>query len=157
MDAQRGTVGPDGDRTEVRFDRWYGTDPDDLWQALTDPARLARWFGAAADVEPGVGGSIALRWDGADQWVRGEITEWDPPRTLSYGWRFPGEDESYVRFELEPRGEGTLLHLVHRRLGPAGSGYGAAWHAYLDRLAALYAGEDLDWYARFTALQPTYR
>jgi activator of Hsp90 ATPase-like protein len=46
----------------------YDTDIDDLWSAVTDPHRLARWFGQVeGDLRPG--GQFRLRiessgWDG---------------------------------------------------------------------------------------------
>jgi uncharacterized protein YndB with AHSA1/START domain len=153
-----GTVTPDGDRVTIRFDRFLPTTPADLWDALTAPDRLARWFGADATLTPAVGGTVELRWDDPDQWVRGEILTWNPPHELAYTWTFPGETESTVRFTIAPapNGNGSLLHLTHTRLGEAGSGYGPAWHAYLDRLAGLLRDEDIPWLPRFTELRPTY-
>ena len=38
----------------VRIEDRYDTDIDDLWSALTDPARLARWHGQVeGDLRPG--------------------------------------------------------------------------------------------------------
>src|SRR5215471_8640291 len=38
----------------VRIEDRYDTDIDDLWSALTDPGRLARWFGQVeGDLRPG--------------------------------------------------------------------------------------------------------
>ena len=38
----------------VRIEDRYDTDIDDLWSALTDPARLARWYGQVeGDFRPG--------------------------------------------------------------------------------------------------------
>jgi len=33
------------DKGVVRMEDRYDTDIDDLWSALTDPGRLARWYG----------------------------------------------------------------------------------------------------------------
>ena len=38
----------------VRIEDRYETDIDDLWSALTDPVRLARWHGeVSGDLRPG--------------------------------------------------------------------------------------------------------
>ena len=38
----------------VRIEDRYDTDIDDLWAALTDPGRLARWYGQVeGDLRPG--------------------------------------------------------------------------------------------------------
>ena len=55
----------------------------------------------------------------------------------SFDWRFPGEPKSAVRFEIEPRGPGTVLVLDHRQLAlESGASYSAGWHAHLDLLDA---------------------
>src|SRR5580700_10420043 len=38
----------------VRIEDRYDTDIDDLWAAITDPSRLARWYGqVTGDLRPG--------------------------------------------------------------------------------------------------------
>jgi len=42
------------DKGVVRMEDRYDTDIDDLWSALTDPGRLARWHGQVeGDLRPG--------------------------------------------------------------------------------------------------------
>ena len=41
----------------VRIEDRYATDIDDLWSAITDPDRLARWFGEV-DGELSAGGRV---------------------------------------------------------------------------------------------------
>jgi hypothetical protein len=58
---------------------------------------------------------------------------------------------------LEPRGEGTLLVLDHRRLSPDDIvDYSAGWHSHLDALGLMLAGRSHDWQARFDELRPQY-
>jgi uncharacterized protein YndB with AHSA1/START domain len=40
-----GTLHSVGGNGVVRLTGRYDTDDDDLWSALTDPRRLARWYG----------------------------------------------------------------------------------------------------------------
>jgi uncharacterized protein YndB with AHSA1/START domain len=86
------------------------------------------------------------------------VRVWNPPSVLQYTWVIDGEIESVVRFELEPAGDGTRLRLDHHALtADQEAGYAPGWHAYLDRLEALIAGEPLpDWASRFTALRHDY-
>ena len=64
----------------VRMQDRYDTDIDDLWTALTDPNRLARWI---ADVEGDLrlGGEFRARftsgWEGT-----GRVQACEPPRRL---------------------------------------------------------------------------
>ena len=153
-----GTLRSDDDRCAVAFRRLYDFTAEELWSALTDPEQLARWLARAPRFDPGVGGDVELVFgDGSGERATGRILTWDEPHVLEYEWRFPGEDDSVVRFELHPQEFGTLLVLDHRRLGRAsGAGYSAGWHAHLDALAQLYEFSDDAWTQRFEELLPSY-
>ena len=162
IDAEtaHGTLRSDGDRCAIAFRRLYDFTAEELWSALTDPQQLARWLARAPRFDRGTGGEVELLFgDGSDdQRASGRILLWEEPRVLEYEWRFPGEDDSIVRFELQPQEFGTLLVLDHRRLGRAGgAGYGAGWHAHLDALGQLYEFSDTAWTTRFEELLPDYR
>jgi uncharacterized protein YndB with AHSA1/START domain len=151
-----GRLRSDGRRRAVRFERILDAPPADVWAALVDPGQLARWL-APAQLEPRAGGTIRIEF-GRDQTVAGTVLVWEPPRVLEYEWRFPGESESIVRFELSAHGAGTLLVLDHARLSAQHAvGYGAGWHAHLDRLAGALAGSDVEWEPRFDEVLPRYR
>ena len=151
--AETGAVRNDGDRCAVRFERLYDFTPAELCSALTDPQRLRRWLADTPRFEGRVGGEVTIVFD--EGTIEGRVLTWDEPRVLEYEWRFPGEDDSIVRFELRPQEYGTLLVLDHRHLGRAsGAGYSAGWHAHLDALAGAI---ELDaWQARFEELLPSY-
>jgi uncharacterized protein YndB with AHSA1/START domain len=156
--ASPGSVNPDGDRRALHFERTYAAAPEEVWSALTEPDRLARWM-TGTSVQPGLGGRIVHDF-GDDGTCGGAILAWEPPRLLEYEWRFPGETESVVRFELHAlAADGTRLVLTHRRLGAEqATGYGAGWHAYLDTLASEVDGlEPVDWGERFAEVLPEYR
>jgi uncharacterized protein YndB with AHSA1/START domain len=145
-----------GEARTLRFERGLAAAPEEVWDALTSPGRLARWL-ASATLEPRVDGAVELDF-GQGGVCRGEVTAWDPPRVLAYGWRLPDGHASRVRWTLEP-GEGgsTHLTLVHELLrAEEAGGYGAGWHAHLDRLEAHLRGDELDWGARFSELEPRY-
>jgi len=154
-----GRLSGDGERRRVRFQRRYGVPPEELWAALTEPGRLQDWLGEAARFDHAAGGRVDFRLgEDESQRVRGAILAFEAPRLLEYEWHWPGEDESVVRFELAADGAGTRLALDHRALPTAAAaGYGAGWHAYLDRLELLFEGRRLDWEERVGALLPAYR
>src|ERR1700728_2373990 len=54
---------------------------DDVWQALTDPARMARWYGPQARVDAREGGSFCVRLD-AELTREAHIDVYQPPRRL---------------------------------------------------------------------------
>jgi uncharacterized protein YndB with AHSA1/START domain len=136
------------DRCTITFERRYDASPAEVWAALTEPERLARWLAPAE-----IGDTVRI--DFGNDVVTGRVLVRDEPRVLEYEWRFAGEDESVVRFELLADDEGTLLRLEHRRLGPEHAlGYSAGWHAYLDDLLT---GPRSPWEERFAELLPLYR
>ena len=158
--AEHGTLRRDGERCAVGFRRLYDFTAEELWAALTDPEQLGRWLANAPRFDREAGGRVELVFgDGSsDQRASGRILTWDEPRVLEYEWRFAGEEESIVRFELLPQEFGTLLVLDHRQLGrAAGAGYGAGWHAHLDALGRVYAFSDDAWTQRYEELLPGYR
>ena len=60
----------------VRMEDHFNTDIDDLWSALTEPSRLARWYGQVeGDLRPGgrvpsVGPWLGMGRDGARRSMR---------------------------------------------------------------------------------------
>jgi uncharacterized protein YndB with AHSA1/START domain len=154
-----GHLREDNEYRAVRFERRYAARPEAVWEALTDPEMLRRWLADPFAFEHEVGGTVDLRFgDDPDQVAQGTILAYEPPRVLEYEWHWPGQTSSIVRFELRAEGEVTVLVLDHRGLpASAAIAYAAGWHAYLDRLAAQFDGEDLDWDDRFASVLPKYR
>ncbi len=145
------------DRRTVTFVRMLDAPPERVWAALTSVDDLAAWL-APATLEPRVGGAVRIEFDGQDGLTTGTVLTWDPPRTLEHEWHYPGETGSVVRYDLVAVEGGTELTLVHRLLrADQAAGYGAGWHAHLDALGALLAGQEHDWDITFTDQLPRYR
>jgi uncharacterized protein YndB with AHSA1/START domain len=138
----------------VTLRRAYPTAPADLWDALTRPERLARWFSpVSGDLRPG--GSFQVENNAG-----GEILTCEPPRLLRATF---GDASSIVTVTLAPAGEDTELVLDHTvPLAFAGSVAGAlfagpGWDEALiglwlhlsqpdvDRVATLDTDEGRDW------------
>jgi uncharacterized protein YndB with AHSA1/START domain len=152
-----GTISVDGPAAAVRFERWYAAPAAELWDALTDPERMARWLGAEVSIEARPGGAVAVRWPDGGQ-MDGVITVFEPGQVLACTWREAALGvDSAVRFELRPQGPGTVLVLEHTGVpGGQAAGFGAGWHGHLDALAAALAGQDTDPHARYRELAPEY-
>lgn len=153
-----GKMGAGDGLPEVTFERVLDAAIDKVWAMVATEEGLEKWlaptrvdlrFGGSLDVDFGDGGVVG-----------GEIIDLIPGVALEYHWRFIGEPDSIVRFELEAIDpKTTRLRLHHRMLPPdQAAGYAAGWHAYLDRLAAALDGKDpIDWMERFTRLMPEYQ
>ena len=66
----------------VRIEDRYGTDVEDLWSALTDPERLARWYG---EVEGDLheGGQFRVYLEGPDINAAGANRGMRPPASTA--------------------------------------------------------------------------
>jgi uncharacterized protein YndB with AHSA1/START domain len=94
-------------RRVVAASRTFASSPDDLWDAITKPERLARWFGSVSG-DLRLGGSFQIK-DNA----KGEVTTCQPPEMLAVTWKMYG-DESWVQARLSPSSNGgTLLKVEH--------------------------------------------
>lgn len=119
---------------------------------------MEKWL-APASVELRIGGRMDIDF-GEDEVVGGEIIDLVPGVALEYHWRFPGEPESIIRFELESIDTNKTRLILNHRLLPRDQavGYGAGWHAHLDQLEnALAARGAFDWASRFNGLLPEYQ
>jgi uncharacterized protein YndB with AHSA1/START domain len=81
----------------VRIEDRYDTGIDDLWAAITDPDRLARWHGQVeGDLRPG--GTLRLYIEASDIDSTGRVEACEPPRRLLVTTR--ETDESYRKVRV---------------------------------------------------------
>ena len=87
--------------------------PEDVFVALTDAKKIARWSGQKGKVAPKVGGKFEM----FDGWVKGTVLEFKPGKLLAYTWvpdDWPeGAEESVVKYTLVPVKGGTKVVLEH--------------------------------------------
>ena len=90
----------------VVAERSYDAEVDDVWDALTNPDRIPRWFlPISGDLR--VGGRYQLEGQAG-----GTITACEPPRHLAVTWEYDGE-VSWVDVHLNAASDGTTLRLEH--------------------------------------------
>ncbi len=91
----------------VMASRFYATDIEDAWDALTSAERIPRWF-LPIEGDLKLGGRYQLKGNAG-----GTINECEPPRRLGISWEFAG-GTSWVFVTLSAEGpESTLLELEH--------------------------------------------
>lgn len=89
--------------------RTYATDQADLWNALTDPERLPRWFlPVSGELRPG--GRFQVEGNAG-----GVVMHCDEPESFTVTWEM-GEAVSWVGITLAPVADGTMLELAHEAL-----------------------------------------
>jgi len=138
--------------------------PERIFQALTSEDQLMRWWNGEGgpcrvrkwEMDARLGGkwrcqihdpSGKVMPDGSAEFDNhGEIVEFDPPRVLAYSW-YAGfhaipRHRSLVRWELIPKGNGTLVKMTHSALKdlPGGTGYAEGWPGVLDWLQKFAEG-----------------
>lgn len=88
---------------------------DLVWKAVSEGEGIARWFVPEAEVKPGLGGSISLRW-GPGMEGTAPITVWEPGKRIA--WREDhGGRPKVVELIVEGSGGKTKLRLVHSGFG----------------------------------------
>ena len=86
--------------------RRYAGASDEVWDALTNPERIPRWF-LPISGELRLGGRYQFTGNAG-----GTITQCDPPRALAVTWEHGGS-VSWVTVRLSPAGDATDLELEH--------------------------------------------
>ena len=141
----------------VRAEDRSDTDIEDLWSALTDPLRLAAWYGEI-EGELRLGGEFRARifasgWEGT-----GRVDVCERPRRLLLTMTQSGKSASVLEAILAADGRRTLL-VIERRGVPLGhlAAYGAGWQIHVEDLGAFLAGRDrCDADARWGELESAY-
>lgn len=134
---------------------------DDLWGALTDPDRLACWFGEV-EGELSQGSGFRVRIDLGGERI-GQVEACEPPQRLLLTMRDPdpqpGQPEQTV-IEAQLIAEGAQTRLVWEERGmpvnllPA---YGAGIQIHVEHLADYITGRELrNVEARWNELFPAY-
>jgi len=143
----------------VRMQDRYDTDIDDLWSALTDPRRLARWIGEV-EGDLRLGGQFRAHfftsgWEGT-----GRVEACEPPhRWLVRTKDADDPDEHAIEATLTVDGDQTIL-IIEERGMPLDqlAAYGAGVQVHVEDLAAHIAGrERRDMQERWAELLPTYQ
>ena len=158
MATSRISPGGDGIVSEI----YIAAPPEDVFRALVDPALVVKWWGGqgaeqnfrCTDFESDLRTGGLWRSTGVDGLGRpfeakGEYIEIDPPRLLVQTWvaSWTSQVKTTVRWELESKGDGTLVRHQHSGLAahPQMSKSFRGWPKILSWLQAyLESGETVD-------------
>jgi uncharacterized protein YndB with AHSA1/START domain len=141
----------------VRMEDRFDTGIDDLWSALTDPSRLARWYGEV-EGDLRLGGEYRFRVFASGSEGTGRVEACEPPRWLLLAHGLGQPDVKVIEATLAADGDQTIL-VVEERGMPLHqlAAYGAGIQVHVEDLAAHLAGrERCDADARWDELQPAY-
>jgi uncharacterized protein YndB with AHSA1/START domain len=150
----------------VRMEDRFDTDIDDVWSALTDPRRLARWLGEV-EGDLRLGGEFRARFFASGWEGTGRVEACEPPQRLLVLTREAGEPdedagepaEHAIEATLTADGDQTILVIEERGM-PLDllAAYGAGVQVHVEDLAAHLAGRERgDAQARWAELIPAYQ
>ena len=154
-----GSLRSAGGNGVVRMEGRVDADVADVWSALTDPSRLARWYGEV-EGELRLGGEYRARllasgWEGT-----GRVAACEPRQRLLLVTRHvKAPDEGVIEVTLAADGDLTMVAWEERGM-PLDylAAYGAGIQVHVEDLAAHLAGQErCDAEARFGELLPAYQ
>lgn len=135
-----------GEARVITISQAYEGSLDDVWDACTNPERIARWFlPVSGDLR--LGGRYQLEGNAS-----GTIERCDPPNSFAATWEF-GDETTWIEVRLSEQPEGRirfeLEHVAHvsddrwAQFGPGAVGVG--WDLALVGLARhMSGGEPVD-------------
>jgi uncharacterized protein YndB with AHSA1/START domain len=153
-------ITPDRDAIIAEID--ISAPPSRVFEALTNPALLLRWFNDAScpvklwQMDARLGGSYCYETgkgtrmvNGVDEFtIHGEITEIDPPRLLVYtwiaNWHRDKDMKTMVRWDLTPTESGTHVKVTHSGLAQepeASADYSGGWTSVVEKLKQFTEGK----------------
>lgn len=162
-----GTLGSADGAGIVRIEDHYDTTIDDLWSALIDPDRLARWYGQV-DGDLRQGGQFKQYLESADLHAVGRVEVCEPPRRLRVTTReteesfqrgngVPPFDQSIEATLTSDGGQTVLVLEIHGMPLDKVAFFGAGWQIHAENLAAYLADRAPgDRGARWSELVPAY-
>lgn len=144
-----GSIERTADGGVIRFERRFAYGVRDVWDAVTNPARLAEWwlpFEAEVTVDLREGGAMVFAAVGGDPpTMTFTVLRVEAPLLLEHTHVDPG---SYLRWELEAVDGGTVLRLSHFVPDPdtaIGGCYVVGLHTSLSRLVPCLEGAPVPW------------
>jgi uncharacterized protein YndB with AHSA1/START domain len=143
----------------VRMEDRVDASIDDVWSALTDRSRLARWYGEV-EGDLRLGGEYRAHLHASGWQGTGRVDACEPPRRLLLTIKGLDDPQEGV-LEVTLAGDGDQAVVVWEERGmPVNllAAYGAGIQVHVEDLAAHIAGrERCDSKARWDQLFPVYR
>ncbi|RBY76609.1 ATPase [Blastococcus sp. TF02-09] len=133
----------DDGRQRLEFRREWPDPIDDVWAALTEPDRMARWIGTY-EGERGTGGTGTFTMtheEGEQEGSPTTILECDPPRRLAVEWEQEGSENWRIDLDLATEGDRTVLRFVQVFGADVDVvDFALGWHWYLEKFGAEVTG-----------------
>ena len=87
------------DRVQIKIEELFKSSPAMLYQFITDPACLVRWFSDEADVE---GDRYEFTWNGNPEMAT--LVETDENERIRFKWDDADDPDEYLEFRMYKAG-----------------------------------------------------
>ncbi len=99
----------------IDYNTYIKVAPEHVYEALTTGEIWDSWFTQGTKVDPRPGGFIRFKWvnfkvDRYTTEAECPVLEAEPPRRFVFKWQ-AGDSWTTIEFDLEARGEGTILRV----------------------------------------------
>ena len=97
------------ERVQIKMEELFKSSPAMLYQFITDPACLVRWFSDEADVE---GDRYEFTWNGSPEVAR--LVDTDENERIRFRWEDADDASEYLEFRMYKAGvtDQTVLEVV---------------------------------------------
>jgi uncharacterized protein YndB with AHSA1/START domain len=143
-----GTVSLNGTLSVLTFERRYNNTVQDVWDAITNPERIALWwlpFDADITLDLVAGGDYVMRGPNGMPTLEWKVVEVEVPHVFAHTHGDPG---SVITWTLSQDGDGCLLVLTQTlpdAENAINNNFIVGTHTSLDRLGAVLAGKPIAW------------
>ena len=90
--------------------------PEQVFDSLSKPKGLERWFLSKAELDPKVGGRFVFDWVGGYHMVS-KVKRFETNKAIAFAWVDKMDDGGIAKttasFHVSKKGKGTLLRLRH--------------------------------------------
>ena len=138
-------AGPDGQRLVIERD--FRAPIDDVWASLTDPDRVARWYGGIeGELRPGSTVMVTMSAEDGAPAEPMRIIGCEPPTRFLVETAGMGEPWRLEVELAESEGITTMAFTHHLPVGLNAEDFGAGWEFYADRHHASFNNNPMpDW------------
>ncbi|ASR37091.1 ATPase [Prauserella marina] len=145
------------DGHDLVLDRTFRAPATDVWAALTEPERTARWFGPWEGT-PGAGGTVKVRLvhEEGQPWYDLRIDACEPPGLLALSSTDDNGTWHLTLTLAEANGTTTLRFTQHLTSADGVAEIGPGWEYYLDLLVAAHEGTPLPAFTEYYPAQRAY-
>ncbi|WP_307393914.1 SRPBCC family protein [Bacillus horti] len=147
-----GTLHEANGRYALRFERFFPSNPEDVFLVLTNPSYFSQWYPfATGEMDLRIGGKIAFD-DGEGTTYDSTITELDKP--YLFGFR---EVDDLIKISLHEEDEGCRMIFTHTFDDDSWAvNTAAGWHRCLDVFTQIVNGKPIKWHDNSTKLREIY-